>query len=431
MVRLFAIVPLVVVAALLLLRCVRVVFTVGRDRTVMRINVGLSKRRSTWAKVCRAAIVVAVGLSTLAAVTTAASASSATTDTVSFSGATGSNGNYVATVTLSATPSDNSYTAIASDTLNSSTFTYTATGSSGCVLTSTNSGTVTFQSAGTCVITATATGTDKDQGKGTGDGNAAGATGTLTLTILPIPQTITFTTTPPQSPLVGATYTVSATASSGLPVQLTRDGSSTSGCTLDALTGTVTLTAPVGTCVIDANQLGDQNYAPAPQVQQVVTDALAAQTITLIGPNWVSVQYGATSTYQIQATDSSGVTIDYATSSSTCAVDATGLISGLGVGNCVVTLSAPGTSSVSAAVPVTFTLSVQSPPPPPPPPPALEPPPVAPGGSSRLLVPLPPEPERPEAEPPPESGRPPRGLEASAAGKAPALPSSPNPTPGS
>ena len=334
-----------------------------------------SARRNASATLRRAALVAVAGLFPLAAVLSTASASSAATGSVAFNGATGSNGSYAATVTFSATSSDNTYTAVADDTASSTaTFTYTATaGSAGCVVVSPNAGVVTFTRPGTCVITATTTSTDKDQGQGGGDGNATGATGTLTLTVLPTPQTISFTNSPPSSPLVGSTYTVSATATSGLAVLVSVDASSTSGCTIDTstgnqtpliTTGVVTLSPPVGTCVIDANQSGNAAYASAPQVQQVVTDALGAQTINVAGPNPTSVEYGATSTYQIQATDSSGATIDYATSSSTCAVNTTGLISGLGVGTCVVTLSAPGTSSVSAASPVTFTLSVQAPPPP-------------------------------------------------------------------
>ncbi|MHB8335110.1 MAG: hypothetical protein ACYDEH_09505 [Acidimicrobiales bacterium] len=390
-----------------------------------------SGRRCASATLRRAAIVAVAGLFPLAVVLSTASAASATTGSVAFNGAMGSNGSYAATVTFSATSSDNTYTAVAYDTANSTaTFTYaTTSGSAGCAVVSPNSGAVTFTSPGTCVITATTTSTDKDQGQGSGDGNATGATGTLTLTVLPTPQTITFTNTPPSTPLVGSTYTVSATASSGLAVQLTVDRTSTSGCTLSVstsaenqsslvTTGVVTLSPPVGTCVIDANQAGSADYAPAPPKQQAVTDALAAQTINVAGPNPASVQYSATSTYQIQATDSSAVTIDYTTSSSTCAVNATGLISDLGIGTCVVTLSAPGTSSVSAASPVTFTLSVQSPPPPQPPPvvvvvtpPVVTPPPPQPVVTPPVVTPPPPvvirvSPSKPVHKPKPRLPRP-------------------------
>ena len=83
-------------------------------------------------------------------------------------------------------------------------------------------------------------------------------------------QTIGFTSTPPASPLIGDTYTVTANSSSGLPVDFSIDSNSTSGCTVDA-TGLVTFTAPSGSCIIDANQQGNGSYAPAPQQQQTVT----------------------------------------------------------------------------------------------------------------------------------------------------------------
>jgi hypothetical protein len=81
-------------------------------------------------------------------------------------------------------------------------------------------------------------------------------------------QTITFTSTAPTDAQVGAgTYTPTATATSGLPVIITLDGTSI-GCALAS--GVVSFTAP-GTCVIDANQPGNATYSAAPQVQQSFT----------------------------------------------------------------------------------------------------------------------------------------------------------------
>jgi hypothetical protein len=79
-------------------------------------------------------------------------------------------------------------------------------------------------------------------------------------------QTITFTSTAPAGATVGGpTYTVTATASSGLVVAFTIDTTARSVCSISG--STVSFTA-VGTCVIDANQAGNANYNPAPQVQQ-------------------------------------------------------------------------------------------------------------------------------------------------------------------
>src|SRR5205823_5132015 len=77
-------------------------------------------------------------------------------------------------------------------------------------------------------------------------------------------QTITFTSTAPSSPTVGGpTYSVSATASSGLPVTFSSETPSV--CTVSG--STVSFTG-AGTCRIDANQSGNENYNPASQAPQ-------------------------------------------------------------------------------------------------------------------------------------------------------------------
>ncbi|MFY9824126.1 MAG: hypothetical protein WAM82_22310 [Thermoanaerobaculia bacterium] len=79
-------------------------------------------------------------------------------------------------------------------------------------------------------------------------------------------QTISFTSAPPAAATVGGpTYTVTATATSGLPIAFTIDASATSVC---SISGSTVSFIGVGTCVIDANQAGNANYNAAPQVQQ-------------------------------------------------------------------------------------------------------------------------------------------------------------------
>jgi hypothetical protein len=79
-------------------------------------------------------------------------------------------------------------------------------------------------------------------------------------------QTITFTSTTPAGAQVGGpTYTVTATASSGLTVTFTIDAAASSVC---SISGSTVSFIGGGTCVIDANQAGNANYNPAPQVQQ-------------------------------------------------------------------------------------------------------------------------------------------------------------------
>ena len=78
---------------------------------------------------------------------------------------------------------------------------------------------------------------------------------------------------PPSSPVVGgATYTPTATATSGDTVAITLDGTP-AGCTLSG--GVVSFTA-VGTCLIDFNDVGNANYAAATQVQQSLSVVAAS-----------------------------------------------------------------------------------------------------------------------------------------------------------
>lgn len=128
--------------------------------------------------------------------------------------------------------------------------------------------TVSYVHSGSCVI-------DANQAGNTA--YAPAATVTQTVTIAPASQTVQFTSTPPTSATAGGpTYTPSATASSGLAVAITLDPAS-SGCSLSG--GVVSFTS-AGTCVIDANQAGNSDYLPAPQVQQNIVVSVANGSIT-------------------------------------------------------------------------------------------------------------------------------------------------------
>jgi hypothetical protein len=91
-------------------------------------------------------------------------------------------------------------------------------------------------------------------------------------------QTITFTSTPPANAVAwsggggGGTsiYQPTATATSGLAVTFTIDPSSSQVCLI--WNGWVGFFGH-GTCIIYANQPGNANYLPAPQVQQVIAVA--------------------------------------------------------------------------------------------------------------------------------------------------------------
>ncbi len=120
---------------------------------------------------------------------------------------------------------------------------------------------VSFIGVGTCTINA-------DQG-----GNAnymAAPQNQQTFTVNPADQTINFTSTAPLGAALGdPDYTVTASASSNLPVVLSIDASSSTVCTLDgSSSGSHVSFIGAGTCKIDANQAGGGNYNVAPQAQQ-------------------------------------------------------------------------------------------------------------------------------------------------------------------
>ena len=161
------------------------------------------------------------------------------------------------------------------------------------------------------------------------------------------PQTILFATAPAPA-LNQRTATVSATASSGLPV---RYGSLTpSICSVDGGSGIVTAAAS-GTCTIAADQPGDTRYAPAPRVSQDVAFVLG-DTLTFTAAPSLSLYDLAT----VAAIDAFGLPVWYASSTpSVCSVDgATGLVSALSTGDCTIVASA-------GALQATHTVNVSAP----------------------------------------------------------------------
>jgi hypothetical protein len=114
--------------------------------------------------------------------------------------------------------------------------------------------TVTFSAPGTCVI-------DANQ---VGNGQYAPAPQAQQVIVVKEGQTISFTSTPPREGLQGGTpYNVAATATSGDPVSFS--SGSPDVCTVVGATVTFNQS---GTCVVDANQAGDNQYLPAPQAEQ-------------------------------------------------------------------------------------------------------------------------------------------------------------------
>jgi hypothetical protein len=180
-------------------------------------------------------------------------------------------------------------------------------------------------------------------------GTPATATGTLvSVTVAKGNQTIAFISTAPAAASVGgATYTPTATATSGLTVSFAIDAGSSAVC---SISGGVVSFQSAGACVINANQPGDSNWNAAPQAQQSFAVGQGAQTIAFISAAPPAAVVGG-ATYTPAATATSGLTVSFtidAASSGVCTISG-GVVSFTGVGNCTVNANQPGNASWSAA----------------------------------------------------------------------------------
>ena len=166
------------------------------------------------------------------------------------------------------------------------------------------------------------------------------------------PQTISFAAAP-TPPVDQTNVTVSATASSGLPVRYT--SITRSVCSVESSTGVVT-GLKSGTCTIAANQPGNTQYAPAPQVTRDISFSFSHTLIFAPVPP-LSLYDRAT----VTAVDSSGLTVTYASDSpAVCTVAGdTGLVTALATGNCAIAASAgalQATQSIAVSSPAAITV---------------------------------------------------------------------------
>jgi len=242
-------------------------------------------------------------------------------------------------------------TAPAAAAVGGSTYTVTATSSAGLTpvtlaidaassaVCSISGSTVSFTGVGTCTIDANQAGNANYNAAPQAQQSFAVGKGS---------QTITFTSNaPPNAVVAGPTYTVTATASSGLSVALTIDATATSVCSIAG--STVSFTAS-GTCVIDANQAGDANWNAAPQAQQSFAVSKNNQTITFSSTAPVGAVVAGPS-YTVTATASSGLTVAFsidASAASVCSI-AGSTVSFIGVGTCVIDANQAGDANYNAA----------------------------------------------------------------------------------
>ena len=257
-------------------------------------------------------------------------------------------------ITFTSTPPDSpafgdTYTVSATggDSGNPVTFTVDpATTNNACTI---DGSTVTVRHAGTCVIAADQAGNDD---------YTAAATRTQSVTVSKVKQSITFTSKPPASPAFGDTYTVSATGGdSGNPVTFTVDPATTNNaCTIDGSTVTV---RHAGTCVIAADQAGNDDYTAAATRTQSVTVSKVKQSITFTSKPPASPAFG--DTYTATATSTSGLPVTFSvapsTTNSACSVSGS-TVTFLHAGTCVIAADQAGNDDYTAAPRVTQSVIV-------------------------------------------------------------------------
>lgn len=169
-------------------------------------------------------------------------------------------------------------------------------------------------------------------------------------------QTITFIA--PSQGTVNGSAVLTPSASSGLPVALSLDASTTNdACTL--LDGDTVIYQQVGSCVLDANQAGNGEFGPAPQVQQTIDVEAASQTITFPAPATGTVDGSAV----LAPIASSGLTVALSVGASTtndaCVVDGD-TVYYEHVGSCVLDANQPGNTAYGPAPQVQQRISIGS-----------------------------------------------------------------------
>jgi len=165
------------------------------------------------------------------------------------------------------------------------------------------------------------------------------------------PQTITFASKP--ALYLHGTTTVAATASSSLPVSFT---SATSNiCSVNSASGLVT-SLTTGTCKIAADQPGNTEFAPAPQVILSIPLSIDPHQTISIGIAPTLCLY---CTESITATANSGLPVSFSSLTPTiCSIDANGIVTDLLSGTCTIAADQAGDTVYFSAPPITQNLIV-------------------------------------------------------------------------
>jgi hypothetical protein len=250
---------------------------------------------------------------------------------------------HVVLATPRRTPQSIAFPELAGATFGAPPLVVTATASSGLAVTfaaagvcSVADGRVSLLGAGACTITASQA----------GDSTYLPATDVAQMfTILRATQAIAFGPLP--SPTFGdAPFTVTATASSGLPVTIAAGGA----C---SITGDLVTLAGAGVCTVIASQAGNADYEPASDLLRAFTVVRASQRITFAPPG--DRTFGDPA-FPLNASATSGLPVSFS-AGGPCTV-AGGAAMPVGGGSCVITASQGGNADYEPAADVARTFVI-------------------------------------------------------------------------
>jgi hypothetical protein len=170
-------------------------------------------------------------------------------------------------------------------------------------------------------------------------------------------QTVAIESTSPASAtFAGATYSVAASATSGLPVALTVDASSSSVC---SISGATVSFIGVGTCTIDANQKGNGEVNEAAQAQQSFAVGKGSQTSAFTSSPPATASVGGAA-YTATATASSGLPVTVSSLTPAVCTFSGATVSFVAAGSCSIAASQAGNVNYNAAAQVAQTFKVGS-----------------------------------------------------------------------
>ena len=157
-------------------------------------------------------------------------------------------------------------------------------------------------------------------------------------------QSITVVTPSPATAAYNTSFTVAATATSGLPVAYT------STAPLGNVGALYTMNSGIGTGVVKYNQAGDDNYNAAPEVTANVDAVKADQSITVVTPSPATAAYNTS--FTVAATATSGLPVTYTSTAPLSNVNGLYTMNS-GIGTGVVKYNQAGDNNYNAAPEVT------------------------------------------------------------------------------